>query len=112
MPSGRHGIHLSYRVLFRQEDDLWLAHILECDVVAQGRTRDEAKKGIVDALTALIADALANGDLAPLFGPPAPPDVWEQFMRSERRRKAARVKLAEHSADAKRVSLELEGATA
>ncbi len=69
---------LHFQVLAYREGDVWLAHCLECNAVAQGDSVDEAFAGIVDAITLLVDDALIAGDLHAVFDP-ADVEIWNRY---------------------------------
>ena len=69
---------LHFQVLAYRQDDVWLAHCLECNAVAQGDTLDDAFDGIVNAITILVDDALLAGDLHPVFEP-ADVERWDEY---------------------------------
>ena len=69
---------LDFHVLLYQEEDVWLAHCLECDLVAQGGDEDSALEGVRNSLMALIGYAVEQSDLKPLYSP-APIELWTQY---------------------------------
>jgi len=71
-------IRMEFRALVYQDEDLWVAHCLECDVASQGHSSDEAISELRDALGSLIEYAMKEGDLRPLYLP-APLDLWMRF---------------------------------
>jgi predicted RNase H-like HicB family nuclease len=56
----------------------WIAHCLEFDTVAQGDTPTEARKGLENALDALISYAVEHQDIRSLFRP-APAYLWNKL---------------------------------
>jgi predicted RNase H-like HicB family nuclease len=70
-PKRRRGGSLPFllHVLVYQDAEEWLAHCLEFDTVAQGGSPAEARKGLENALGALIADAVEHDDVRGLFRP-------------------------------------------
>ncbi len=65
-------------VLLKKEDDLFVAHCLEFDIVAVAETEEQAKKDLKDLVVAQIEYAFANDNLENLFHP-APKSVWEEY---------------------------------
>jgi len=92
---------LLHALLYREED-AWLAHCLEFDTVTQGDTPAEARKGIENALDALIADAKEHNDFPGLFRP-APRDLWQKFSAGERAVRTRRAVRPDLSLDARLV---------
>ena len=71
-------IRLDFRVLIYREEPFWIAHCLETDLVAEGKTVSEAVDGLVAISNVQIQTALDEGDLASVFSP-APPEVWRMY---------------------------------
>jgi hypothetical protein len=71
-------IRLDFRVLIYKEDDFWIAHCLETDLVAEGATMSQALDNLVDISNVQIEAAMDEGDLASLFTP-APADIWRMY---------------------------------
>jgi predicted RNA binding protein YcfA (HicA-like mRNA interferase family) len=71
------------RVLIYQENEGWIAHLLEMDLVGTGATQEEAEAELVDAFEAQLSYCTQN-KLNPFF--PAPPEIfamWEETQREE-----------------------------
>jgi predicted RNase H-like HicB family nuclease len=71
-------IRLDFRVLIYRENDFWIAHCLETDLVAEGETVAQAIDSLIDISNVQIQAALEEGDLASIFSP-APADVWRMY---------------------------------
>jgi hypothetical protein len=71
-------IRLDFRVLIYREDEYWIAHCLETDLVAEGGTLSQAMDSLIDISNVQIQAALEEGDLASIFSP-APADVWRMY---------------------------------
>ena len=71
-------IRLDFQVLVYRENDFWIAHCLETDLVAEGKTRVEAVRYLVDITDAQVKVAIEEGDLKSIFSP-APPDLWRMY---------------------------------
>jgi predicted RNase H-like HicB family nuclease len=67
-----------FNVLIKKEMDLFVAHCLELDIVATGKTLDEAKGDLKDLIEAQVECAFANNNLDNLFRP-APSEAWREF---------------------------------
>ena len=78
--SSRPDFHVD--VLLYQEDDQWVGHCLQLDLVEAGATRQEAQEHIVDVIRAHIEYALENDNMEYVFHP-APAAVWRRFWQSE-----------------------------
>jgi hypothetical protein len=59
----------------------WIAHCLELDLVAEGKTPARALKDLMELSTTQIESAVDSGDLETVFRP-APSEVWALFSRS------------------------------
>ncbi len=64
-------------VIYR-EDEAWIAHCLELDIVAEGQSPEEALKNCIDLCSLQIEVAKAKNDLDSIFRP-APPEFWTLF---------------------------------
>ncbi len=51
---------LSFNVLFKREDDMWIAHYLELNVVTTTSTESEALQDLNDLIVAQLRYALAD----------------------------------------------------
>ena len=72
------GTGLSVNILIKKEEDLFVAHCLELDIVATGGTVQQVKEDILDLIVAQVDYAFSNNNLDNLYHP-APPDVWREF---------------------------------
>ena len=71
-----------HAVLYR-EDDLFLAHCLEFDLVAQGETAEQAYHNLLDAIELQTEFVREQGDLDNLIQP-APVEYWQMLASAER----------------------------
>lgn len=69
---------LNVHVLIEKEDDLFTAHCLEFDIVADGQTLQEAQENIVDAIVDHITFCLEVGNVENILNP-APKEFWNKF---------------------------------
>ncbi len=67
----------SVNVLLKKEDNLFIAHCLEFDIVAAAKTKQQAEKDLQDLVIAQIESAFADNDIQSLFHP-APQHFWEE----------------------------------
>jgi predicted RNase H-like HicB family nuclease len=70
------GTKFNIHIILYSEDDIQVAHCLEFDIVAQGRSKIEALRNLIDAIDIQISFALDNYDLASIFTP-APTEYWK-----------------------------------
>ncbi len=73
---------LMVHTVFYPEDDHYVAHCLEFDLVAQGDSVGESFQNLLDAIELQTAYALETGDLENLIQP-APPEFWRMLLKSE-----------------------------
>lgn len=78
-------LQIDLRAILSREDEVWLAHCLEMDIVAEGNTPREAVQDLIDLCTFQIETAIEHHDLASVFRP-APPEVWIQFFSSKKKK--------------------------
>ena len=67
---------IAVHILFSEEGNLYLAHCLEFDLVAQGSTREDAFRNLLDAIELQAEYAEETGDVSQLIQP-APPEYWQ-----------------------------------
>lgn len=67
-------------VLIKKENDTWLGHCLELDIVVTAATKGQVKKDMRDLIAAQIDYAFSHNNLNHLFRP-APAEVWEEFYK-------------------------------
>lgn len=72
--SGR--LHLD--VLLEKEDNHYIAHCLDLDIVSQGATEEEAKDSLTQLITEQIKFAVENNS-EELLVHPAPAEYWRRF---------------------------------
>ncbi len=69
-------------IIFYPEDEHYVAHCLEFDLVAQGDNVGESSQNLLDAVELQTAYALETGYLENLIQP-APPEFWHMLLKSE-----------------------------
>ena len=67
-------------ILIKREEDYYLAHCLQFDLVATDDTLEGAKQAILDLCLAHIQFSAENDNLEYLFSP-APQEVWAEYLR-------------------------------
>jgi predicted RNase H-like HicB family nuclease len=60
----------------------WIAHCLELDIVAEGKSPESALQDLIDLSSIQIKTAIANQDLRSAFSA-APPEIWAMFSRAK-----------------------------
>lgn len=66
-------------ILIVKEDNYFLAHCLQFDIVATNNTLKGVKKDIIDLCVAHINYSVENNNLDYLFSP-APKEVWAKYI--------------------------------
>ncbi|OFX16291.1 MAG: hypothetical protein A2Z18_05560 [Armatimonadetes bacterium RBG_16_58_9] len=87
MPTASQGKTLSLRfnvLVESQEDGSYSAHCVELDLVAEGRSSQEACAELLNVIDVQIRTCLQNDNLENLFFP-APKEVWEKLGRAQAR---------------------------
>lgn len=69
---------ITVNVLIKKEDDIFIAHCLELDIVATANTAVQIEKDIISLIDAQISYAFSNNNLDNLYHP-APPETWKAF---------------------------------
>lgn len=68
-----------FNVFIKTEDNLFIAHCLELDIVATGNTIARAQKDMVELIKTQILYAFSNDNLDHLFKM-APAEVWQEYL--------------------------------
>lgn len=66
------------------DGDLWIAHCLQLDVAAEGKTAEEAIDNVIELIGFHVQTAMEVGDIQSIFRP-APPEIWKMFWLAEDR---------------------------
>jgi len=69
-----------FSVLITKEDDKYVAHCLELDIVTTAPTFSEARDDIGDLILAQVKFAYENDNLEHLYKP-APKEIWDEFFK-------------------------------
>jgi len=69
---------VTLHVLIEKEDDLCVAHCLEFDIVADGKTIKDAENNIIDAVVSHISFCVEYNNTDKIFNP-APIEFWNKF---------------------------------
>lgn len=78
-------IRLDFQVLVYPEGEFWIAHCLETDIAAEGKSQQEAIENLIDVSNLQIETLLSEGDLNSLFSP-APSEIWRLFSTAQDRK--------------------------
>jgi hypothetical protein len=69
---------IKLNVLIYQENEEWIAHCLQMDLVATSKSAQEVERNIIDLVKAQVIYALENDNLGYIFKP-APPEEWAKL---------------------------------
>jgi len=72
-------VKIGLDILIKKEEDYFLAHCLQFDIVATADTLKDVRKDIIDLCRAHIEYAHENDNLEYLFSP-APKEVWAEYL--------------------------------
>ncbi len=75
---------IALRFVVYREGKWWIAHCLELDLVAEGRTPSAALNDLADIASTHMTTAREAGDFASIFRP-APPEIWAMFVAAHHR---------------------------
>ncbi len=70
------------RIVFYQQDETWVAHCLEFDLMGDGPRREDALTSLNDAIATQLSWSLEQNDIKRLFSP-APEEILEMFATGE-----------------------------
>jgi len=77
-------VNISANVIIEKEEDLYTAHCLEFDIVADGRTEKEAMNNIFESIVNHIDFCLAKGNIDKIENP-APKKYWDKLEMIKKR---------------------------
>jgi predicted RNase H-like HicB family nuclease len=69
---------ISLRVVFYKDDNRWIAHCLEFDLLGDGRTKEKALESLTAAIDLQLEESFKHKNPGNLFSP-APSEAWEMF---------------------------------
>ena len=69
--------------LIEKEKRLYSALCLELDVASQGKTIQEAKKNLQEAVELYLGEVAASGEEKDFIPRPAPKEEWLKFFKAE-----------------------------
>ncbi|MEX0794697.1 MAG: hypothetical protein WD045_16285 [Pirellulaceae bacterium] len=74
-------LRLDFSIVIYKEDGWWIAHCLETDLPAEGKTPNAALKNLIELTNFQLEAALEEGNLASIFTA-APPHLWTMYASS------------------------------
>ena len=74
----KHSASMVFNILIIKEDEMFVAHCMELDIVATGQSIQDAANDLIDLISAQLRYAFSNNNLDHLYRP-APPEVWREF---------------------------------
>lgn len=101
---GMSEIRLDIRAVLYREDEWWIAHCLELDLPAEGKTQREAIEALMELTETHIEQAMAEGALESIFRP-APQELWRMYSLASRDRRAPKLKKPIHRLDVRELEL-------
>jgi hypothetical protein len=75
-------LRVGLRAVTYQQGGWWIAHCLELDLVAEGKTPIAATKDVMELASTQIAAAVESGDIQSVFRA-APPEIWAMFFKGK-----------------------------
>lgn len=70
---------IDFHILIEKEDDLYSALCLELDVASQGKTIQEAKRNIREAIELYLESVVETGEEEDFVPRPAPIEEWLRY---------------------------------
>lgn len=74
---------LHFHSVVEKEDELYSAVCLELNVASQGKTVNEARKNLQEAVELYLEDVFEAGDEKEFIPRPAPEEEWLKFFTAE-----------------------------
>ena len=75
-----------FRILVKKQDDLWIAHCLELDLVVAALTENQVEEDILAVIKEQVRYCIVNDNMDYLFRS-APKEVWDEYQRCEKNMK-------------------------
>jgi predicted RNase H-like HicB family nuclease len=72
--------HTPLHIVFYYEQDRWIAHCLQFDLIGDGETKDEAIQNLYEAIALQVQTTIESQNFANLFSP-AEGRVFDMFAR-------------------------------
>jgi hypothetical protein len=72
---------IELRAVAYRQGDWWIAHCLELDLVAEGKTPLQAIQDVLELSCTQIETAIKSGDIQSVFRA-APPEIWAMFSKA------------------------------
>jgi predicted RNase H-like HicB family nuclease len=83
---------LLLHTVIEKEGDLYSAICLELNVASQGKTIDEAKANLREAVELYLEDVYETGDEKEFIPRPAPVEEWLKYFQAEARQLSSKIK--------------------
>ena len=83
---------LTLHSVIEKDNGLYSALCLELDVASQGKTIDEAKKNLHEAVELYLEDVIQSKDEKDFITRPAPQREWLKFFKAEAKAMSKRLK--------------------
>jgi hypothetical protein len=77
---------LSFNILIKKEESIWVAHCLELDLVTESLSLEELERDIVAIIKKQVSYCIANNNMENLFRS-APKEVWDEFKACKEKKK-------------------------
>jgi len=74
---------MTFNILIKKVDGMFIAHCLELDIVSTGDNLSQVRKDIMDLVNAQVSYAFANDNLDYLYHS-APQEAWEEFFKCKK----------------------------
>ena len=87
-------LKLDFRAVVYRENEFWLAHCLETDVVAEGHTPEAAYQALDELTEFQVSRALEENDLTSIWRP-APAEILNLYARAREMKSATRKKASQ-----------------
>lgn len=74
---------IKLNIVVYKEGEEWIAHCLQMDIVASGRSKKAIEADIIGLIKTQMRFAFDNGNVENLFKP-APPEIWKMICQARR----------------------------
>ena len=82
-----------FSILLRKQEDLWIAHCLELDLVAAAPSMQDAETDLLSIIDEQVQYCVTNNNMENLFHD-APKEVWDEYRECKKKTRPRRIEFA------------------
>ena len=82
-----------FSTLLRRQDDLWIAHCLELDLVAAAPSMQDAETDLLSIIDEQVRYCITNNNMENLFHD-APKELWDEYRECKKQTRPRQIKFS------------------